>query len=543
MYSPPDSSFVPKEVSEGYSHAKARASNWRQQLEDVRELVRPNASEFMGSTGRGKPRSAKIYDSTAPWALEQLASGLHSYMTDPSGRWFMLGIQGVPTADIPFPIAAWLESATDRLFAEFANPASRFQQTVKEVYLDFASFGTGIQFENWDYNKKCVLFRSRPLAKCFIDEGYDGSVNHIYYDEDYKLTEINRMFPNAALPDSMLKAGPEAEFTVTHAVCPNEKYFPGYKANLGKKFSSYFFVESEKGFILSQGGFDRLPYQVPRWTTVPGEVYGRGPAMTALPDIQLLNIMNKELIMAAQLANRPPLALDDDSFLLPISYTPGSLIFKTPGTDAPEPILGGGNFNITLELMQQKREQIAKTFHVDWLLRGKKKERQSVYEVTDDRQEMLRQIASITGRIETDHLSPTIHNTFYLLQREGQLPPPPPELQGVQLEIVYTSSASKAQMSAKADAISQFMTEMTPLYGVDPSIFDGIELSRLGAEQAILRDITHKVRSSPEQIAAKQRQRQQEKQAQTGLANAQQAGTMAGALKDVATAQEKGLTL
>lgn len=544
MYSEPNIKHAGKALSDRYTRAKSRASNWREQYENVRELVRPNVTEFMGSSGRGRARSGKIYDSTAPWALEQLASGLHSYMTDPTGRWFSLGLRGIPITETPVEVRTWLEAATDRIYAEFQNPVSRMQQTIKEVYLDLASFGTGVQFENWDPRKRAVVFRSFPLASVYLEEGYDGAVNTVFRDMLMKLSDIREEFPRAVIPENMLKAGPEAEWTVTHAVFPNFSFVEGYRANLTKRFASVHFIESEKGVILSEGGFDRFPYQVPRWTTLSGEVYGRGPALTALPDIQLLNVMWKELIVATQLANRPPIVLDDDGFMLPIVYQPSALIFKTPGTEMPQALQTGGNFTVTLDMIQQKREQVSKAFHVDWLLRGKKKERQSVYEVSDDRQEMLRQLASTTGRIETDHLSPMIHNVYFLLEREGELPPPPEELNGMQLQIVYTSSAAKAQMSGKADIISRFLAEITPLAAVDSSIFDGLKgMAEIGQELALLRDVSPRVLDTADGIARKRQQRESAAQAQTGLVQAQQAGAMAGALKDVATAGEKGLML
>jgi hypothetical protein len=425
---------------------------------------------------------------------------------------------------------------TDRIYFEFANPQTRFHQTLKEVFLDLCSFGTGVQFSTWDTARKIVSFRSFALSNVMIDEDYRGIVDTVHRDFPLTKRQLLQEFPNAEFPDEVAAASADHEFTVTHTVRPNSD-FTG--SRLSKKFKSVYFI-SDLMCELSSSGFDVFPYQTPRWTTLSGEVYGRGPALTALPDIRLLNIMYKELIQAAQLANRPPLVLDDDGFTLPISYQPASLIFRSPGSQTPEPLTSGSNFNITLEIMNQKRDQIAKSFHVDWLLRSKKKERQSVLEVSDDRQEMLRQLSSITGRLESEHLSPMIRNTYFYLGRARQLPAAPSGLGNLDLEITYTSPASKAQLASKAQNITQYLADVAPFRAVDPTVTDGVNMAALGQELAMLREVSPRVLFSPAQVQRNKQAREEQEQLQ---AAAEQTGQVAGALKDVADAQSKGLAL
>ena len=42
----------------------------------------------------------------------------------------------------------------------------------------------------------------------------------------------------------------------------------------------------------------------------------KGPGNIAMPDIRLLNVMYRELVQSAQLANRPPMFYDDGYLLL-----------------------------------------------------------------------------------------------------------------------------------------------------------------------------------------------------------------------------------
>lgn len=525
------------EMAESYSRSKTRRTNWQTNWEAVRKHLRPNVPSFQGGNTRqgerGSQLTESIYDSTAPWALEQLASGLYSHMTDPTSRWFSLGVRGMAFEDMPYELRLWLEQVADRMYQEFSNPATRFQQTLKEVFLDLCSFGTGIQYGNWDRNLKAMNFRSYALSTVNIDEGYNGMVDTVYRDFDMTKRQLLQEFPGVSFTDQIDKAPDEKEYVVTHAVRPNSDF----AGSLKKAFKSVHFIDEQK-LVLAEGGYDVFPYQVPRWTTMSGEVYGRGPGLTALPDIRLLNVMYKEIIQAAQLNNRPPLVLDDDGFMLPISYQPGSLIFRTPGSADPMPLNTGGDFGITLDMMNQKRDQIAKAFHVDWLLRDKKKERQSVHEVTDDRSEMLKQLSSVTGRLESDHFSPTIKNTFFHLARNKQLPPKPEGLPNLALEITYTSPAAKAQLASKADNITRYLADVAPLRAIDPTITEGLNMPALGQEFAILRDVTNRVMLSPQAMADAKKKREEDEQA---AVQSEQAGQLGSALKDVAGAQSLGL--
>lgn len=58
--------------------------------------------------------------------------------------------------------------------------------------------------------------------------------------------------------------------------------------------------------MISESGFQEFPYIVPRFLKATGETMGRSPAMTALPDVKMLNLMSKTIIQAAQKQIDPP---------------------------------------------------------------------------------------------------------------------------------------------------------------------------------------------------------------------------------------------
>src|SRR5574344_3073511 len=66
-------------------------------------------------SGRGKDNSGLIFDSTAIWANNMLASALIAYMISPNERWFSLGAVGHDLNTLPEVLQAWIQSAENAI--------------------------------------------------------------------------------------------------------------------------------------------------------------------------------------------------------------------------------------------------------------------------------------------------------------------------------------------------------------------------------------------------------------------------------------------
>jgi hypothetical protein len=103
----------------------------------------------------------------------------------------------------------------------------------------------------------------------------------------------------------------DKEVELLHCVYPRDDVDKGKKAATMLPVASVYIDEKEK-HVLAEGGFDEMPYMVSRWSKTVGEVFGRSPAMTALPDIKMLQEIMKTTIKAAQKIVDPPLLVPDD---------------------------------------------------------------------------------------------------------------------------------------------------------------------------------------------------------------------------------------
>lgn len=479
----------------------------------------------------------KVFDGTAPWSLEQLSSGLHSYLTSPVDRWFSLGVVGTPYDQLDFEAKAWLEQSSDAIYSHFSNPFASFNPCLHELYLDLGAFGTGVIYEWLEPETQDLMFRSYPLADCWVEEDSAGHVNRLHRKIKWTCEQLCQEF--GSLPEKLRKMKPEDTVTVIHAVYPRDQYDPQMRTATNKAYASVY-VCQDTSETLSESGYDHMPYHVPRWSKLAGEVYGRSPALSVFPEIRMVNAMSKTLIVAAQKIVDPPLAIPDDGFMLPIKQTPGGLNFFRAGTEEIKPIVSGGRIDIGVDMIEQRREVIRRGFYVDWLVRPTKKERQTAQEIMDDRNQMLSMMAPIVGRLQAELLGPIVRLSYNLLARRGLLPPMPGSLDGAQLDLVYISPAAKAQSTVRGQGVQNYVQQLTQLLPVMPNLLDSIDEDGLNAELQDITDVPRRVLLDPKAAAKKRQAREQ----QQNLAQAVQAGPAAAkTAKDFASAQADGMQL
>ena len=529
------------QLKERYSELCTHRSAWLDHMTTIQDLVMPDTSDFQhGRHFRGERRRQRIYDSTAPWAAEMFAAGLHSYLTSPTERWFRLTPIDDAVSRLSRDARLWLEYVADTIYHYYSIPEAGLKLALHEVYLSLGGYGSGplYQFEG---ENGLLGFRAYQLGDCYFDENHMGVVDVIFRKLPMNTRQLIQEFPHMEYHKEVKAADDLTSWEVVHAIFPRTDRKPdGLNISTNKKFASFHFSPS-LDVILDEGGYDDFPVHCPRWTKLAGETMGRSPSMSVLPDIEMINQMSKELIYAAQLANMPPLVFDEDSMLLSVkTVTPKTIMFKQAGSEMPQALMSGSQPQLTIEVMDQRRESIRQAFFVDFLLRPKKKERQTTLEIQDDRTEMLRQMGPMLGRVESELLDYLIRRSFRILARRNKFPEPPAELSGRPLKIVYSSPAAQAQYGTKAVAVSQFLQDLAQVAQFDPQAVQALDSDELISELARLRDVTRKILKDPAIL-------KQEREAMAQQAQMQQMGEtlpgVSGAIKDIAQARQADPTL
>jgi len=501
-----------------FDYLKSRRDNWDTHYQELADYMLPRKADIVKKRSRGEKRMELIYDGTALQSIDLMAAFLHGMLTSGASPWFHLDVKD-EMINRDDDVREWLQDSSMRMMQAFQR--SNFETEVHEAYVDLVVFGTACMFCEMD--RKNLRFSTRHISEYYVQEDQYGMVNTVY--------RLYRMTANQAVDRFGLervgdfirkrheKNGDE-EVEILHAVMPRTNRDVTAPDNMNMPFMSVYVCKAT-GMEISQGGFEELPYVVPRFLKATGEVMGRSPAMTALPDVKMLNLMSKTIIQAAQKQIDPPLLVPDDGFLLPIRTQPGGLnFFRSGSRDTITPLNTGANIPIGLNMEEQRRAAIRQAFYVDQILTAGSPQ-MTATEVVQRQEERMRVIGPVLGRLMNEMLRPLIDRVFALMLRNDMLATPPEILQGRDIDIEYVSPLARAQKSSSLNNTMRALEILLPLAQslpvgdhLDPDGLVQHVTDSLGVPKSTLRsqrevDETRQARAQAE-AEAMQRQRDQE---------------------------------
>ena len=517
-----------------FEYTKSRRDNWDTHYQELADYMLPRKADIVKKRSRGEKRMELIYDGTALQSIDLMAAFLHGMLTSGAAPWFHLDIKDTDI-NRDDDVREWLQDTSMRMMRAFNQ--SNFETEVHETYVDLVVFGTSCMFIEMD--KGNLRFSTRHISEFYAQEDQFGMVNTVF--RMYKMTaeQAVERFGIDNVSDYIKKKiekNPDEEVEILHAVMPRTERNVTKADNKNMPFMSVYICMQTK-MIMSESGFSELPYVVPRFLKATGEVMGRSPAMTALPDVKMLNLMSKTIIQAAQKMIDPPLLVPDDGFLLPIRTQPGGLNFFRAGSrDTITPLQTGANIPIGLNMEEQRRAAIRQAFYVDQILFSGQPG-MTATEVIQRQEERMRVIGPVLGRLMNEMLRPMIDRVFALMLRENMLATPPEILQGRDIDIEYVSPLAKAQKSNSLNNTMRALEILLPLSQslpvgdhLDPDGLVEHVTDALGVPKTTLRtsrEVAETRKARAEQEAMMQ-QRQMEQEDVYTTAQAAQAVRMVG---------------
>ncbi len=452
---------IPNDVIKRHDELKGDRGTWENHWEEVAAVCLPRYSNTMQSPSsgitRGEKRTSQMFDATAALGLERFAAAMESMLTPRNGRWHTLR-PSLTHLQKDRATKLFFEEANDILFRYRYSPSANYASQQHEVYIGLGAFGTSAIFPDM-HDKGGLRYQAVDLREILFDTNHQGLVDTSY--RKYALT-ARQMAQRVAsgrwksLPEAISKAAkdkPDRKFDIIHCVRPRPEVNKARADYRGMEFASYY-VAVEGKHLLGEGGFNTFPYPISRYVTGPGELYGRSPAMLALPSIKVLNEQKKTMLKQGHRVVDPVLLSHDDGVLDTFSMKPGSM--NPGGVSADGKLLvhtlPTGSLAAGQELMDMERSVINDAFLVTLFQILTETPTMTATEVLERAREKGALLSPTMGRQQSEMLGPMIEREMDLLMMQNLLPPLPPAMVEAagEYEVVYDSPLSRSQRAEEA---------------------------------------------------------------------------------------------
>lgn len=514
-------------------------ANYRSYCQDLADFFLPRKAWIDSIKVQGeRVKFNFLYDSTAILAARTAAHGIHSNLTNETMRWFALA--SLDDEDMKARTnRLWFKEVEDKLLGAFRG--SNFYNVMLEDYHGSLVFGTGTYSILEDERDK-MKFKNIPVNQVnrVIDD--NGRLIEIYINFRLSARQAFKLF-DKNVGESVLKSledKPFEMFDFCHFVGERHTRDTKYKDAANMAYRSCWIAKKDKHMI-AESGFMEMPYISDVFYSDSNDPNGFSPAMDVFPWVKLLNAMARTVIRAGMKQSDPPLVLPSKGFVLPLNFNPAGLNYRDAKTahDAIQALpTVNGRIEIGVDLMKMVAERIDQGMFVPLF--------QTMNNITKqltvlEAQQMITQNMSILGpvigRFDYGKLSPTIMRAYNILNRRGELPPPPPDLIGKDFRVVYLGPLAKAQRQAEISEVQSWLSEVNTIGAVIPAALDNVEEDKLVNYLHRVRGITPEVLRDEEAIAQMRKQRQEQEQM---VASLQMGQAGAGIAKTGAEAQAAG---
>ena len=484
-------SEIAKDIIKTHDKWKGDRGTWESHWSEIDERVLPRYAMTMQSSSsgltQGQKRTDKMIDSTASIALERFSAAMEAMLTPRNQRWHRVTASDEALA-ADHAVKVWFENVTNILFKQRYKPSANFASQQHEVYMGLGAYGTSILHTD-AHDEGGFRYRATDLREILIGLNHQGILD----SSSRKFNISARLMQQkvdagrwSTIPDavkSALKTEPSKEFEVIHCVKPRvevDKKRLDYK---GMKYASYY-VAVEGQTILGEGGFNTFPYQASRYVTGPSEVYGRSPAMMALPSIKVLNEQKKTMLTQGHRAVAPVV------HALPV-----------------------GNLAAGQELMDMERSTINDIFLVTLFQILVDTPAMTATEVLERAREKGALLSPTMGRQQSEGQGPMIEREIDLLQQQNLLPPMPEaliEAEG-EFEIIYDSPLNRAQRAEEAAGWMRTLEAAVAYANTtqDLSVLDHFNTDVIYPALAEINAMPPSWMASPETVEQKRAQRQE----------------------------------
>jgi hypothetical protein len=442
-----------KDVLARHDKALTKKEDFRSLYDEAYEFALPQRNLYDGYYDggvQGTKKMNRVFDSTAINSTQRFANRMQSGIFPPQRKWCRLE----PGSDIPqerkAEAQAALDAYSDKMFDTLKQ--SNFDVAIGEFLLDLC-VGTAVMLVQPGDDVNPINFIPVPQFLVSFDEGANGQVDNVYRRMKLKVESIQRQWPDAEIPAEMknlIEQKPTEEIDLIEATIFDQE----------RGDYCYHVIDKKSKTELVYRRMDHSPWIVSRYAKIAGETYGRGPLITALPDIKTLNKTVELVLKNASLSISGVYTAADDGVLNPntVRIMPGAIIPVArnggPQGESLRPLPRAGDFNVSQIIMDDLRKNIKRTL-LDESLPPDNMSARSATEVVERMKELAQNLGSAFGRLINETMIPVVSRMLQVMDERGLITLPL-KVNGLEIKISPVAPLAMAQNMEEVQNVLQY---------------------------------------------------------------------------------------
>ena len=399
----------------------------------------------------GNKKMNRVFDSTAINSTQRFSNRLQSGIFPPQRKWCKIE----PGNDIPperkTEVQAVLDVYNEKMFSVIKQ--SNFDIAIGEFLLDL-SVGTACMLVLPGDDISPINFIPVPMFLVSYEEGANGQVDKVYRKMRMKGESITQQWKDAELPETVkqrIDDKPTDDVDLLEATT--------YDAERGDW--CYHVIDTSSREEIVYRRMKSSPWVISRYMKVAGEIYGRGPLITALPDIKTLNKTLELVLKNASLVISGVYTAADDGVLNPqtVRITPGAIIPVArnggPQGESLRPLPRAGDFNVSQIIINDLRMNI-KRILLDESLPPDNMSARSATEVVERMKELAQNLGSAFGRLINETMLPLVSRVLQVMDERGLIDLPL-RVNGLEVKVTPVAPLAMAQNMEEINSVVQFL--------------------------------------------------------------------------------------
>jgi hypothetical protein len=333
-----------------------------------------------------------------------------------------------------------------------------------------------------------VSFTTLPIEECGLEPGRKGKIEGLFRKHRLTAREFMADFPDADVGERLMKVwkdNPDGTYVEIENCIFRE--IKGQHEWVQK-----ILLPVRQGIVHEERFFTQ-PFVAARWSKMPGEIFGRGPACTASADAYTMNEAARLELIAANIElfgmwTTEDAGINSDT----LELAPGVLI-PVDSNSSTSPTLRPLDLpqrnGIAQESMARKESSIKQALMRDNLAAIEGTD-MTATEVIERQALVAQDLGASFGRINAEGTDPLVARVVDIKQRRGKMPAM--KVDGKEVAIKYVSPLARAMEMEEVQAIRMLVQDVTLMQQVDPAagarLDTGAALRKIAAKSGVSLD-------------------------------------------------------